>query len=249
MKSNTKRLAVLTLLLCSALYGCADALQRGMLGDAYISTARPAIMAEAVNMPLMLAGRGSCNLEWTSMVGGLPISVWLAVYGTGGLSPMAIIAQAQTPEGWYWDGIMRRPFSVDEGVEVFNGVSYQACTFIINPANDPFGALVTGTQPDGQPQLWMVRAYAARFNFNDDKIIMEYREPLPDNVNSLSALPYGQAMLLAEFAQRARDTFKVSNVPGHPSGITTGYANAIQWQYMDQSFLGSVSKNISWNIE
>lgn len=247
LKYQFSRLLLL-FFLTAGLYGCADALQRGMLGNAYISTARPAIMLEAKNMPLMLAGRGSCNMAWTGMIGGLPISVWLAVYGEGGLAPLAIVAQAQTPDGWYWDGIMRQPFSVDEGTEVFNDVTYQACTFIVNPANDPFGELVTGVQADGRPQLWMVRAYAARFNFDDDKIILQYREPLPAGITSLSALPLGQANLLQEFAQRARDSFVVSNVPAHPSGITTGFANAVQWQYMDQSFLGTVSRNFSWSL-
>ena len=42
------------------------------------------------------------------------------------------------PQGWYWDGIMRRPFSVDEGVEeVFDGVGYQACTYIMDNGRDP----------------------------------------------------------------------------------------------------------------
>lgn len=221
---------------------CADALQRGLLGQAYISTARPSITLEAKNMPLMTGGRGMANLQWTGMLGGLTIDVWLAVYGEGGLSPLAIVAQAQVPSGWYWDSIMRRPFSVDEGTEVFNGVAYQACTFIIDPAQDPFGTLVTGVKPDGSPQRWMVRAFAARYNFNDDKIIMEYREPLPDGIESLTALPLGSGDLLLSFAQRAREAFQVSNGPKNPQGVTDPYANAIQWQYMGQGFLGSASQ-------
>ena len=108
--------------------GCSAAQQRGMVGSAYVSTARPAIAVEAKNMPLLTAGRGSANLTRSSMAGGLPIRVWLAVYGAGDISPMAVVAQAEVPQGWYWDGIMRRPFSVDDGVEVFDGVGYQACT-------------------------------------------------------------------------------------------------------------------------
>ncbi|MDE5832202.1 MAG: DUF4851 domain-containing protein, partial [Desulfovibrio sp.] len=156
--------------------GCADALQRGILDQAYVSTARPSITIKANGLPLMASGQASANLFWTGMMGGLAIDMWIAVYGEGGLAPMAIAAQAQTPEGWHWDGIMDRPFSVDQGTEVFNGVTYQACTFVINPATDPFGDLLTGVKPDGQPQLWMARAFAARYNFDQDKIILEYRE-------------------------------------------------------------------------
>lgn len=245
-----RRVLTLTILASLPLFlgACADALQRGLLDQAYISTARPSITLQAKNMPLMTGGRGMASLEWSSMLGGLTVDVWLAVYGEGGLAPMAIVAQAQVPSGWYWDGIMRRPFSVDEGVEVFDGVGYQACTFIINPANDPFGSLVTGVKADGSPQKWMVRAYAARYNFNNDKIIMEYREPLPDGVESLTALPLGQGDLLLAFAQRARDTFSVSAGPKNPQGVTDPYANSIRWQYMGQGFLGTASKDEVFNI-
>lgn len=240
-------LAIL-LTLALLMVACADALQRGLLNQAYISTARPSITLQAKDMPLLTGGRGMAALEWSGMLGGLTIDVWLAVYGEGGLAPMAIVAQAQTPQGWYWDGIMRRPFSVDEGQETFNGVSYQACTFIIDPANDPFGGLMTGVKPDGTPQRWMVRAYAARYNFNDDKIILEYREPLPDGVESLTALPLGQGDLLISFAQRARDSFQVSNGPKNPQGVTDPFANDIRWQYMGQRFLGTASQNVVFNV-
>lgn len=235
----------LALIICLA--GCEYALQRGMLGDAYISTARPSITLEAKNMPLLAAGQGSCNLVWSDMLGGLPVQMWLAVYGTGGLAPLAIVAQAQVPEGWQWDGIMRRPFSVDDGVEVFDGVGYQACTFIVDPSNDPFSGLVTGVKPDGQPQMWLVRAFAARYNFNVDKIIMEYREPLPSEITSLTALPFGQGDFLQKFNQRARDAFVVAAGPKNPKGVTQNYIQGILWQYMGPRFLGSASPNIRYN--
>ena len=225
------------------LAGCADSLQRGVLDQAYISTARPSITVQANNLPLMTSGQAVANLFWTGMMGGLSIDMWMAVYGEGALAPMAIVAQAQTPENWHWDGIMDRPFSVDQGTEVFNGTTYQVCTFTINPATDPFGELVTGVKPDGQPQLWMVRAFAARYNFDQDKIIMEYREPLPDDVTDLSSLPLGQANLLAEFAQRARDAFTVSAGPVDPKGVVDGYIQGVQMKFMGERFLGTASQN------
>ncbi|MDY3809024.1 DUF4851 domain-containing protein [Desulfovibrio porci] len=222
--------------------GCSAAQQRGMVGSAYVSTARPAIAVEAKNMPLLTAGRGSANLTRSSMAGGLPIRVWLAVYGAGDISPMAVVAQAEVPQGWYWDGIMRRPFSVDDGVEVFDGVGYQACTYIVDSSRDPFGALVAGKTPEGRPVRWLARGFAARYNFNDDKIIMEYREPLPAGIESLSALPLGAADTLKDFEQRARETFSVGPVPADLSPLRQGYAQGVQWQYMDESFLGTVSQ-------
>lgn len=225
------------------LSGCGQSLHRGMVGNTYVSTARPAISLSVKDMPLMLAGRGICNMEWTGMMGGLPVQVWLAVYGQGGLDPMAITAQAQLPTGWVWDGIMRQPFSVDDSVEVFNGVNYQGCTYIINSANDPFGLLAPATQPDGQPQLWIARTYMARYNFNNDKIILQYREPLPSDITSLTALPLGRGDYLLAFAERARSCFIVAAPPANAAEATDGYANEIQWEKMGQNFLGSVSRN------
>ncbi|MBD5538769.1 MAG: DUF4851 domain-containing protein, partial [Desulfovibrio sp.] len=239
---------VLAVVLVAALIGCRGALQRGILGSAYVSTARPDIAIEAVDMPLLTGGRGSASLIWSDMLGGLPIQMWLAVYGQGGLSPLAIVAQAAVPQGWYWDSIWPHIQSVDVGVEVFGGVAYQACTYIVDPSRDPFSGLVTTVQPDGSPQLWLARYFAARFNFNDDKIIMEYREPLPEGVVSLSALPYGQADLLAGFAQRARDAFAVRTAPQSLAGLQTGYIQGILWQYMGQNFLGSASKYDIYNL-
>lgn len=235
-------MAILALPVLALLWGCSQALQRGMLGSAYISTARPNISLQAANLPLMTSCQGICNLDWTGVMGGLPIDVWVAVYGQGGLAPMAITAQAQTPQAWQFDSDMRRPFSVDHGNAVFNGVTYQACTFIVDPSRDPFGGLCTATRPDGRPQLWVGRSFASRFNFNQDKIILEYREPLPDGVTSLTDIPYGQAGFLGKFAQRAKAAFIVGNAPADVSNVKRTFADNIRWQYMSQQFLGSVSK-------
>lgn len=235
------KFVAVALLLSAAVYGCADALQRGMLGSTYVSTARPDISIKT-NLPLLTSCQGFCNLDWTGVLGGLSVEAWVAVYGQGGLSPMAIAAQAQVPSGWQWDADLRIPFSVDPGFEAFNGVTYEACTFLVDPARDPFGSLVTGVQPDGQPQLWMVRYFAARYNFNQDKIIMEYREPLPQGIVSLTALPYGQDDLLKSFAHRARQAFTVGTVPENITGVKRDFADNISWRYMDQKFLGTASK-------
>lgn len=248
MKQMIIKNCILIVALCLApiLQGCEmAALQRGILNQAYISTARPSITLQAKNMPYMTGGQGMAALEWSSMLGGLTVDVWLAVYGEGGLAPLAVTAQAQVPTGWHWDGIMSQPFSVDESVEVFNGVGYQACTFIIdNPEKSPFGSLVTSVKSDGTPQRWIARYFATRYNFDSDKVILEYLEPLPDDITSLTAIPYGRSDFLSAFEQRARDAFVVGPGPANPTGVDTGYANNIQWQYMGQRFLGSASENI-----
>lgn len=242
MEKNVARKFAIVILAATALFGCAQALQRGMLGDAYISTARPAISLQAKGMPLLASGEGFCNMSWTGVLGGLPIQMWMAVYGSGGVAPLAIVAQAQVPNGWYWDSSLARPFSVDHGTAAFNGVTYEAFTYMVDK-RDPFGALVAGVQPDGQPQKWIARAFAARYNFNQDKIILEYREPLPEQITDLANLPLGSDSFLRDFARRAQAAFEVGPAPANPSGVKKSYIQGVQWQYMGQGFLGTVSKN------
>lgn len=231
-----------------ALMGCGQALQRGLADHAYVSTARPNISIQAKDMPLMTHGQSVVNMNWTGVMGGLPVDVWLAIYGQGGLAPMAIAGQAQLPSDWVWDASMARPFSVDEGHAVFANATYEAWTYIVPHDRDPFMRLVTGVQADGQPQLWIARAFASRFNFNQDKIFMEYREPLPADIASLTSLPLGRDSFLREFARRAEAAFSVGSAP---AGVKAsgGYANGVQWQYMDQSFLGTVTRQepLGWD--
>lgn len=240
MKAGYAR-QIITLVIFACLVGCGQGLQRGMMGTTYISTARPDIAISVQNLPMLTAGQGICNLEWTGVMGGLPIDIWLAVYGEGALAPMAIVAQAQTPQGWQWDDDSQRPITVDQGTAVIGGMDFDACTYTVDPANDPFGLLVTGRQPDGAPQLWLARSFMARCNFNQDKIILEYREPLPAGVASLTALPIGQDSLLRDFAKRASQTFSIARAPAGAKA-ERAYTNNIQWQYMGQRFLGTVSR-------
>ena len=126
-------------------------------------------------------------------------------------------------------------------MEIFNNVGYDACTYIVSGKDDPFAA-IAGTSEAAKPTSWLARSFAARYNFNDTKLVMEYREPLPENFAGLKVLPSGQTDQLRAFEQRAHDAFAVGPLPENLSGIQRGYAKNILWQYMDQRFLGTVSQ-------
>ena len=222
--------------------GCTGALQRGMQGNAYVSTARPNISMQAVNMPLITGGTGKAMLDGTGVIGGLSLNTWLAVYGKGDpQSPMAIVAMAEVPQGWYWDSDGQPPFSVDKGVEVFNNVGYAASTYIVDSKKDPF-AVIAGMNSESQPMRWLVRGFAARYNFNDTKVVMEYREPLPENLAGQETLTESMTDQLTAFEQRADAAFTVADVPQNATGIAIGYAKNIRWQFLDHRFWGTVSK-------
>ncbi|MDR1778076.1 MAG: DUF4851 domain-containing protein [Desulfovibrio sp.] len=225
----------------AVLFGCAAGQQRGMNGAVYVSTARPAISLGVTGLPLLTAGEGATTLLSASMPTGAPTRVWLAVYGEASAqSPMAIVAHAELHPGWYWDSSMRRPFSVNEGVEVLGGLELQACTYTVDSARDPFSSLIQGLEES--PTRWIARGFAARTNFFVDKIILEYRERLPEDIASLTALPFGKGDFVKAFEQRARESFIVASAPSEILTLKRGYASSVRWRYMNEKFLGTASR-------
>lgn len=222
--------------------GCNAALQRGMVGSTYVSTSRPAISLGVKDMPLLAGGQGQASLDWSGVMGGLPVSVWMAAYGQGQPnSPLAIVAQVELEQGWYWNSDSTPPFSVDQANELINDTMFVACTFIMDSSRDPF-ALLAGVQPNTPPVRWLVRSFTARFNFNADKVVLEYREPLPPQMEFLERLTIGQTDQLKAFEQRARSAFVVGAVPENLKGLVDPYIQNVQWQFMDQRFLGTASR-------
>lgn len=235
-------LLCVTLGLLALMAGCTGALQRGMQNTAYVSTARPAISIKAVNMPLLTGGETSVSLDGAGVIGGLPLHAWVAVYGKGDpQSPMAIVGLAEVPRGWYWDSDGQRPFSVDKGVEIFNNDGFAASTYIVDSKRDAFSALA-GLTDEAKPMRWLTRGFAARYNFNDTKVILEYREPLPENLAGQESLTESQTDQLRAFEQRASAAFAVASVSEYMTGITEGYAKNIRGQYLDHRFWGTASK-------
>lgn len=244
-----KVLLCVTLGLFAFMTGCTGALQRGMQNTTYVSTARPAIAMKAVNMPLITGGEVNSSLDDAGAIGGLQLHAWVAVYGKGDpQSPVAIVGLAEVPPGWYWDSDGQRPFSVDRGVEVFNNDGFAACTYIVDSQKDAFSA-VAGLTDQSKPMRWLVRGFAARYNFNDTKVVLEYREPLPENLAGQQNLTENQTDQLKAFEQRASAAFAVSPAAENTAGITAQYAKNIRGQYMDHRFWGTVSKYDIFDIK
>lgn len=236
-----KSFLLIAMCLSFLLSACVAGTQRGIQENAYVSTARPAVTMKAKTFPLMAGGEGTCNLQWSGGLGGLPVRVWLAIYGSGNAHGMAVVAQADVPYGWYWDDSSDRPFSVDNGVEVFDNISFHASTYIVESTRDPFASIL-GISKESTPIRWITRGFAARCNFNESKLIMEYRETLPEHLANAKELLIGQTDWLRSFEQRARDAFIVGSASEKRQGIERRYADNVLWRYMDQRFLGTVSR-------
>ena len=120
---NMRIASILCLVIMLA--GCVAGQQRGLVGDTYVSSSQPALALKARDLPLMGSTMGASRLTSSGAMGGLLVDSWVTVYGKGdGASPLAIVAHGEVPDGWYWDGIMRHPFSINEGVETIGGVEF-----------------------------------------------------------------------------------------------------------------------------
>lgn len=244
-------LTIATALMCGVLLagGCGGSggQLRGLQHDRYVSTTRPSVSLAAKSLPLLTGGEGRGRLVRSGVIGGLPFRSWYAIYGTPAKGPLAIVAHGELPVQWIWDGDMRRPFSINVGTEVFGGEGFQAFTYIAETERDPFVRLTnpqTLQQEDAVPQRWIVRTFAKRCNFDIGKIVMEYREVLPNDIVSLTALPYGRADYVSRFEQRAREAFSVQAPQIDAGNIEKHYVgDAILWQYMNEAFWGTASYN------
>lgn len=240
--------AFLCFILPILLFACMPAQQRGMAGSQYVSTSRPAFALGVANsLPLLSGGRGTTKLTDCGVMGGLLIDSWLATYGNMQQGPLAVIAHAEIPAGWYWDGVSPHPFSVDAGVEIINDMEFEAWTYAVNNRRNPFWQ-TTGSEDDNNGR-WLVRCFAQRTDFDRGKIVLEYRERMPENITSLTALPLGSGDYLNKFAQRAHNVFIAATVPsGRDTTIGQQAVSNIRWQYLNERFWGTVSRTSYQNL-
>lgn len=237
-------------LLLFVLAGCTAAQQRGMAGNTYVSTSRPAFSATAKQLPLLAAGFGRASLSEAGVLGGLNVDAWIAVYGKGdGNGPLAIVAQGELDEPWNWNNALYHPFAIHEGADMLNGLGVETCTYMVSESRDAFLPFMqpqaaSAKKDEGKPaRRWIARVFACRTDFNRGKIILEYREPLPEGLTSLTSVPYGMSDVIPAFEERARQAFEVNMSPEKPAEIRQEYLAGLSWQYLDERFWGTVFLN------
>lgn len=247
-------LFLLTLANLISLSACVPVGQhRGMSGSTYVSTSRPAFSLKAADLPFLVAADGNVSL-WESGMAETGIRAWVNIWGVD-TGPFVIAAHAELPECWYWDGNMSRPFSINEGKEVIGNWEWQAFTYIDDNQRSPFSLLAqSSSTKSGKRNVveetgWLVRAFVSRHNFDRDKIILEYREKLPAEIQSLAYIPYGQTEYVKAFEERARKAFVISVVPQLEHQIVrAGMSDKVQWRYLDGRFLGTASRQSIENM-
>ena len=228
------------MLLLAQLLGCqAQSQMRGLVNDQYISTSRPQI-AVTSHLPLLGCEKHIVRLEGMGAMGGLSVDTWITVYGSA-QGPMAIVAHADLPRGWKWDANLSQPFNVHEDRLYLGETPFFAQTFLGIPGKNPFVADEAGDGQTEKAPLWIIRSYSQRFNDDTSKIILEYRERLPEGVHSLTSLPYGQSDLLRDFARRAEQSFRLSPKPEAVQNVRFQPIPCLRSRFLDAHFFGTAT--------
>lgn len=236
------KIVLLGLTMAFLICGCNAVQQRGMAGNAYVSTSRPAICVDVRDMPLKTAGRGTGTLYKPALTGALTLDVRTAVYASTPEKPMAVITHAELPSPrWIWSTVYPRVGGIHEGTEILDGQAFAAFTYLVPCRNDPFAGLAGEEPAEGQQTYWLARYFAARLNFNNDKLILEYREPAPAEFGqSLSTIPYGMTDALAAFEDRARKAFTLTSPDVEAGSVVVGYPTGVRFSQMSDPYLGDV---------
>lgn len=252
----TRLVKLCSAVLCLALLGaCATAQQRGVAGNAYVSTTRPAIAVHVKDLPPVTSGRGTGTLYRPNAMGALTLTVRTAVFGNE--KALALVTHAELPNPtWIWTTVYARPGGSQVTTEVIDGASFAAFTYLVPMDNDPYAGLVgdpveapeeegadAGKRgKDFRPHYWLARYLALRTNFNQDKIILEYREPAPGEWVDMTSVPFGMADELEAFEKRAREAFSLG-LPSDVAGpVEGGYPTGVRWKFMSDAYLGDVMR-------
>lgn len=238
---------LLLLALVCALGACAP-LQRGFEGSALISSAKPEVMLSAPGLPVLTEGKTEPFL-YTDRGYQFPPTV-LGVYGTDAKSPMAITVLSVVPdELWEWDSA---EFSGPHGAKtegaMLGGQAFYGTVRVVNGQKDPFSPLFAENEEQFASLNWMAQRFVLLENFRSAKIILEYREPLPESLAGVTELmPFNEQV--RAFTERAAKAFQVqfgSSEVTLPKPAEAPYLNSLNGKYLG-SFLGSMSPKEIWS--
>lgn len=232
---------LLVLSLCFSIAACSPSLRQGMDATRFISSVAPAFSVTST-LPLATAEKVSSFLQTN---GGFPVvSAWLSVYGAENLeSPMVLIAYSSVPNStWVWEyARISTPDSPVMTKPLFDNQRFYGTIHTLNGAKDAFTLWLTDPE-NAAKQTWLVQRYTALFNFRQNKLILEYREPMPESLQAdMPISPESPAM--QAFAERAKAalSFTFNPAPSAPLVIPTITSKNINTRYLSR-FLGSITQ-------
>ncbi len=196
------------------------------LDGAFVSNSPAVAVVPAPGLALLFSGLVSVlpSKEGT-FTGGAASEVWYAVYGAPGRQLVVMLADAPYNMEWPYTSMFteRRGLPVmREGDASYFGLPMTGATYVRPAALDPW---MKGLADAGAQAVWqgdmLVRQIVWRTDANRTKLMIEYREPVPQGFQSHPISDYDAA---TAFEARAAAAFRV--VPEAPSaGITPASGN------------------------
>ena len=203
---------MLAIAVCCALTLACTPLSRGFVQGELLSSAYPPITISST-LPVMLEGKCTpfvlvdCMYQFPE--------TWIAVYGERSLNaPMAIAAYSVATRSTEWrDAGTLPPDGPVTSSVAFGGNAFAGSVRIVSADKDPFAPLLLSAEEikeRGSEIQWLVQRFSlASANFWETKIILEYREPLPEWIGSLDLSAYMTTPDMRAFMERAAQAFSV----------------------------------------
>ena len=195
--------------------GCAgSAIYRGMdaSSGAFVSTASPVVsVTSAEGFENVLSGYTLCRVPYEdSMMTSTSSSVWFSLQEREGAQLVTMLAEC--PSDVIWE---IRPVGVDfQRLKVFyerNGVSPNDATVhvYLRPASmDPWSPLFAAAGKPGWEGSTLVARYEWTSTTEQDKLIVEYREPAPEILEGMNP----RIVDLEAFIGRSQQAFTLGGV-------------------------------------
>lgn len=229
------------LLAACTILGKKRPLQRGLVGETFVSTGQPAFALQAEPY-LALKSAGVMDLQLqTPQLGSTNASAscWYALYVDEGdearaMPPavriavthdstskasalLAILVDAQNP--WQWEmSVASGHLEVHADTLEIDGKPAHAATYVLTQNKDPWAQLMSRAGFAGQSTDTLVRRFTLLMQKRRAKLIIEYREPL---MTSSAVRPLEDFAALAAFEQRAREAFNLYTSPSGKAPTVT----------------------------
>ncbi len=237
-------------LLCLFIVACTPRqAKQGIYENSLVYTAQVPFSAGST-LPLASFQQSSALMYADGQYVSLP--VMLTIYGEKSLdAPMSIVAFSaiNNTNNWVWEyagtsppdnPIMSEPY--------FDGKKFYGTIHVLNGKEDPFTLWLAESEEEAAETYWLVQRYTQLSDFRMNKLVLEYREPLPKSLQELF-LAEGfvinpQEPEMIAFSERAKASFLVNFAV--PKTLELGQGpvenKRINRQYLDE-FLGSLRPN------
>lgn len=237
--------ALIGALLVVFLSAACTPLRRGFDGESLVSPARPSFSVSVKALPLLASGQIT-PLVYTQYGYALPETL-VAVYGSTLEKPLAVSVLAFTPdETWAWDPLsFSMPDSPISSEVRLGEQAFAGSLHVVQAEGDPFARVLPGvTEENAESVRWLAQRFACLLQFKQAKLILEYREPLPASLTSLSPgaeVPAWNADVRA-FQERAAAVFAFSSPYAGPPVANADYIKTLDVKRLGV-YLGSLGRN------